>query len=76
MRGPDQMQDGIFSYVPLEQRIPADHALRKMRAVADGILYNMSPLFSQCYSKTDRPSVAPERLLRALLLQILFTIRS
>jgi transposase len=76
MRGPDQTQDGIFSYVPLEERIPADHPLRRLRVVVDGILSSMSPLFSERYSRTGRPSIAPERLLRALLLQILFTIRS
>jgi transposase len=75
MRGPDQTQDGMFSYVPLEQRIPAE-PLRNMRAVVDGILFSMSPRFSQRYAKTRRPSVAPDKLLRALLLQILFTIRS
>ena len=66
----------MFSYVSLEQRVPKDHPLRTLRALVDGILANMSALFDQRYSHTGRPSIPPEQLLRALLVQILFTIRS
>lgn len=66
----------MFSYVSLEQRVPKDHPLRTLRALVDGILANMSALFDQRYSHTGRPSIPPEQLQRALLVQILFTIRS
>ena len=66
----------MFSYVSLEQRVPKDHLLRILRALVDGILANMNALFDQRYSLTGRPSIPPEQLLRALLVQILFTIRS
>ncbi len=76
MRGPDQRQDEMFSYVSMEERIPADHPLRAMRSMVDPILKSLSPHFSKLYADTGRPSIPPERLLRALLLQVLFTIRS
>ncbi len=76
MRGPDQRQDEMFSYVSMEERIPADHPLRAMRSMVDPILASLSPHFSKLYAATGRPSIPPERLLRALLLQVLFTIRS
>lgn len=60
----------------LEERVPKDHPLRTLRALVDGILANMSALFDERYSHTGRPSIPPEQLLRALLVQILFTIRS
>ena len=66
----------MFNYVSLEQRVPKDHPLRTLRALVDGILANMSALFDQRYSHTGRPSIPPEQLQRALLVQILFTIRS
>jgi len=66
----------MFSYVSLDARVPPDHPLRRLRALVDTILGNMSGLFDACYSHTGRPSIPPEHLLRALLLQILFTIRS
>ena len=66
----------MFSYVSLEQRVPKDHPLRTLRVLVDGILANMSALFDERYSHTGRPSIPPEQLLRALLVQILFTIRS
>ncbi|MCQ9376073.1 transposase, partial [Methyloversatilis sp. XJ19-13] len=76
MRGQENPQTSMFSYVSLEQRVPKDHPLRTLRALVDGILANMSTLFDERYSHTGRPSIPPEQLLRALLLQILFTIRS
>jgi transposase len=76
MRGSDQKQDGMFSYVSPEQRVPAEHPLRPLRLMMDDILKEMSPRFAKLYADTGRPSIAPERLLRALLLQILYTVRS
>jgi transposase len=76
MRGMESRQSAMFSYVDLEERVPADHPLRRMRALVNGILASMSPLFDERYSHTGRPSIPPEQLLRALLLQILFTVRS
>jgi transposase len=66
----------MFSYVSLEQRIPADHPLRPMRAMVDEALKKLSRRFSGLYAATGRPSIPPERLLRALLLQVLYSIRS
>ncbi|MDP2868357.1 transposase [Methyloversatilis sp.] len=66
----------MFSYVSLEHRVPEDHPLRALRALVDGILANMSTLFDQRYSPTGLPPIPPEQLLRALLLQILFTLQS
>lgn len=66
----------MFSYVSLEERVPQDHPLRRLRQLVDMILGNMSGLFDEVYSHTGRPSIPPEHLLRALLLQTLFTIRS
>src|SRR5713101_2641812 len=76
MRGGDQQPDVMFSYVSMEDRIPQDHPLRAMRTLVDGVLTEMSPRFTLIYAKTGRPSIAPEKLLRAQLLQILYTIRS
>jgi transposase len=76
MRGDDPQQPGVFSYIMPEQRVPQDHPLRPIRAMVDAILHDLSPAFARLYSKTGRPSIPPERLLRALLLQILYTIRS
>ncbi|MFL6414249.1 MAG: IS5 family transposase [Bryobacteraceae bacterium] len=76
MRGEDQGQQGIFSYVSLEQRVPAEHPLRAVRKVVDEIFRRMSKQFDGLYSATGRPSIPPERLLRALLLQILYSVRS
>src|SRR6202047_1895336 len=76
MRGPDPKQDAVFSYVSPEQRVPADHPLRKIRTLVDGVLKDMSPQFGKLYSDVGRPSIAPERLLRALLLQIFYSVRS
>lgn len=76
MRGMESWQNAMFSYVSLEERVPKDHPLRRLRILVNGILASMSPLFDERYSHTGRPSIPPEQLLRALLLQILFTVRS
>lgn len=77
MRGDDQqLQTGMFSYVALEDRIPADHPLRGVRALVDAVLAEMSKDFDGLYSQVGRPSIAPERLLRALLLQVFYSVRS
>jgi len=76
MRGEDQQQGGIFSYRTAEERIAPDHPLRAMRRMVDEALKGLSPRFARMYSKNGRPSIAPEKLLRALLLQVLYTIRS
>lgn len=77
MRGNDErIQEGMFSYVALEDRIPATHPLRKVRKVTDLVLTSMTSEFDAMYSAVGRPSIPPERLLRALLLQVFFIIRS
>ena len=77
MRGDDQqLQSGMFSYVALEDRIPADHPLRGVRKLVDAVLAEMSKDFDGLYSKVGRPSIPPERLLRALLLQVFYSVRS
>ena len=76
MRGDDQQQNGMFSYISAEQRVPPDHPLRPLRRMVDEALAELSPRFSRLYAKRGRPSIAPEKLLRALLLQVLYTIRS
>ena len=76
MRGDDQNQSAMFSYVTLAQRIPADHPARQIRVVVDRSLSRMDSEFEKLYSTTGRPSIAPERLLRATLLMVLYSIRS
>ena len=76
MRGKDQDQSGMFSYVSPEQRVPPDHPLRAIRRVTDGVFAGMSKELGKLYSKRGRQSIPPEKLLRALLLQVLFGIRS
>jgi transposase len=76
MRGNDQKQTAMFSYLTLAQRIPMDHPARQIRALADRALERLDGDFEKLYSDTGRPSIAPERLLRATLLMILFSIRS
>jgi len=76
MRGGDRQQAGMFSYVSPEQRIPADHPLRPIREMTDEVLRQLSRRFAGLYAKTGRPSIAPEKLLRALLLQVLYSVRS
>jgi transposase len=76
MRGDDQQQSGMFSYVSLEDRVPQDHPLRAIRKTVDEILRAMAKDFDGMYARTGRPSVPPERLLRAALLQIFYSVRS
>src|SRR5204862_1293478 len=76
MRGDDEQQSDMFSYLSLEQRVPPDHPLRVVRKTVDEILRGMNREFDRMYAKTGRPSVPPERLLRAVLLQIFYTVRS
>lgn len=76
MRGSDITQHSLFSYRTLEDRIPQDHPLRTLRKVVDGLLSGMDAELDVLYSKTGRESVPPERLLRASLLQTLYSIRS
>jgi transposase len=76
MRGSDERQAILFSYRSIEDRIPADHPLRAMRRLVDPLLVELSPRFQELYSTLGRPSIPPEQLLRALLLQVLYTIRS
>jgi transposase len=76
MRGDDEQQSGMFSYVSVEERVPADHPLRAIRKLVDEVLRVMSKEFDGMYGKTGRPSVPPERLLRAALLQVFYSVRS
>jgi transposase len=76
MRGEDQRSEGFFSYVRLETRIPADHPLRPIRELVDTALQDLSRDFDKLYSMDGRPGIAPERLLRALLLQAFYSVRS
>jgi transposase len=77
MRGnDDQLQPGMFSYVSLEERVPTDHPLRAIRSLADQVLAEMSAEFDGLYAVVGRPSIPPERLFRALLLQVFYSIRS
>src|SRR5258708_29578580 len=76
MRGKDEQQLDVFSYVSPEQRVPQDHPLRLLRVMTDEALRELQPRFHKLYAKTGRPSIAPEKLLRALLLQALYSVRS
>src|SRR6202158_1604803 len=76
MRGDDQQQSDVFSYISAEQRVPQNHPLRPIREMVDEVLAGLSPRFARMYAKRGRPSIAPKKLLRALLLQVLYTIRS
>ena len=76
MRGTDQQQSHVFSYISGEQRVPRDHPLRPIRKMVDEILKELSPQFNKMYSKVGRPSIPPEQLLRAQLLQMLYSVRS
>jgi len=73
MRGEDQQQDQLFSYGSMEERIPADHPLRPIRLMVDQALKEMSGRFDEIYGADGRKSIPPERLLRALLLQMLLS---
>ena len=76
MRGTDERSEGLFSYVSCEARVPADHPLRPIRAIVDEALEVLSGEFEALYAKVGRPSIAPEKLLRALLLQAFYSVRS
>jgi transposase len=76
MRGDDERQGAMFSYISAEQRVPKQHPLRAIREIVDEALGRMSKEFDALYSSVGRPSIAPERLLRALLLQLFYGIRS
>ena len=76
MRGPDIQQQKLFSYLSPDSRVPQTHPLRPIRIMADKALKELSPMFRELYSRTGRPSIPPEQLLRSLLLQILYSIRS
>ncbi len=77
MRGDDaQLQPGMFSYIALEDRIPTSHPLRAVRQLVDVVLAEMSAEFDGLYAEGGRRSISPERLLRALLLQVFYSIRS
>ena len=76
MRGDDIQQGAMFSYLSPEQRVPADHPLRPIRQMVDTVLKRLSPRFEAMYAEGGRPSIPPEKLLRALLLQCLYSVRS
>jgi transposase len=76
MRGTDERSGSLFSYVDLEARVPKDHPLRAIREIANGALLDLGADFEAMYAPLGRPSIAPEKLLRASLLQAFYTIRS
>lgn len=76
MRGDDKRQMHVFSYIGIEERIPKDHPVRAIRRVVDEILKRLTGEFDQMYAKRGRPSIAPEKLLRALVLQLIYSVRS
>ena len=76
MRGTDYQQSSMFSYVSAERRVPKDHPLRAIRVMTDAALGELGPQFDALYASSGRPSIPPEKLLRALLLQVLYTVRS
>ena len=76
MRGREAGSENLFSYVRLEERVPADHPLRPIRALADEVLAGLNARFEALYATTGRPSIPPEMLLRATLLQAFFSVRS
>src|SRR5260370_30862563 len=76
MRGGDVRTEGLFSYVSCEARVPRDHPLRPIRSIVDEALVVLSPEFETLYSSIGRPSIPPEKLLRALLLQAFYSVRS
>src|SRR5207253_8918418 len=76
MRGADEQTGALFSYLSPEAMVPPDHPLRQIRPLVNAALARLSPDFDELYSLTGRPSIPPEQLLRALLLQAFFTVRS
>jgi len=75
MRGDDRQQAATFSYISPEARVPPDHPLRAIRTLVDQVLAELSPRFETLYSRVGRPSIPPETLLRAQLLQVLYSVR-
>jgi transposase len=76
MRGTDRQQSSMVSYISAEQRVPKDHPLRAIRVMIDVALSELQAQFEAMYAQGGRPSIPPEKLLRALLLQLLYTVRS
>jgi transposase len=76
MRGTKEVQTAMFSYMTLERRVPEDHPLRSIRTLMDQAMDRLEPMFERMYSSTGRPSIAPEKLLRALLVQVLYSVSS
>jgi hypothetical protein len=76
LHGEDPKREGVFSYASPEKQVPADHPLRAVREMVDGMLKEMSPRFAGLYAEVGRSAIAPERLLRALLLQIFYSLHS
>ena len=76
MRGDDHQQEPIFSYIGLEHRVPKDHSLRAIRRMADQALRDLDTEFARMYARGGRPSIAPEKLIWAQLLQVLYSVRS
>src|SRR5207245_2671630 len=76
MRGGDARTEALFSYVSCERRVPMDHPLRAIRKIVNAALTARSPEFEKLYAKSGRPSIPPEKLLRALLLQAFYSVRS
>src|SRR4029077_4765836 len=76
MRGEDRNQSMMFSYLSPEARVPLEHPLRRLWTISQRVLEKLSPEFDKLYSDLGRQSIPPERLLRALLLQTLYTVRS
>ena len=76
MRGDDKKSEGMFCYISAESVVPKDHPLRPIRTIADKALQDMSSAFEEIYSHTGRPSIAPKKLMKGLLLQTLYSIKS
>lgn len=76
MRGDDVLQESLFSYLSCEARVPAAHPLRRIRALVDAALERLDGTFGELYSERGRPSIPPEKLIRALLLQVFYSVRS
>ena len=76
MRGDLLDDEGMFSYLTPAQRVPKDHPLRPIRRLVDEVLIELSPVFQRMYARTGRPSIPPERIIRALVLMMLYSIRS
>src|SRR5947199_9557118 len=76
MRRDDQQQDGMFSYISPNKRVPQEHPLRRIRSIVARVLDQLSPRLNKLYARAGRPSIAPEKLLRALVLQLLYSVRS